>query len=117
MRYLLLILLNIPVVSLALLNIITQHKMGRTPKKRFNRQLLLWVVILTLLIGSFPLYNLLVNRPPLDSTDLSAFDIVEITVIIFLIYSNNDQRRKTEQTERRLNDLHQELSIQLSNDK
>lgn len=115
MRYILLILLNLPIIFLALLNVVTQYKMGRTPRKRFGRQLLLWVIILTILVSSFPMYNLVTNRPLLDSTDLSAFDIVEITVIIFLIYTSNNQRRKLEQTERRLNDLHQELSINLSN--
>jgi polyferredoxin len=114
MRYLVLILLNTPIILLAFLNIVTQYKMHRMPRRRFYGQLLLWVVILAVLIGSFPVYNLSVGRPLLDSTDLSAFDIVEITALIFLFYVVNDQRRKIEHAERRLRDLHQELSIKLS---
>lgn len=117
MRYLVLLLLNLPIILLALLNIITQYKTGKIPRQRFRRQLVLWTLILIVIIGSFPAYNLIVGRPALDSTSLSAFDIVEITAIIFLFYAVNDQIRKLDQTERRLRDLHQELSIKLSEKK
>jgi len=117
MRYLVLILLNTPIILLALLNIVTQYRMHHMPRRWFYRQLLLWIIILAVLIGSFPVYNLVIGRPVLDSIDLSAFDIVEITAVIFLFYIINDQRRKIEHAERRLRDLHQELSIQLSSNK
>ena len=114
MRYIVLVLLNLPIILLALLNIVTQYKMKRVLKGRFIKQLALWITILVVLIGSFPLYNSIIGRPALDSTDLSAFDIVQTTVIVFLFSIINNQRRKTEQIERRLRDLHQELSIKLS---
>lgn len=114
MRYGILILLNTPIVLLALLNIVTQFKMKRITRRRFGWQLLLWVAILVVLIGSFPVYNLAIGRPVLDSTDLSAFDIAEVTAITLMAYIVNDQRRKLEQAERRLRDLHQELSIRLA---
>ena len=114
MRYIILVLLNIPIILLALLNIITQYKMKRTSRRHFAKQLALWIIILLVLIGSFPLYNSIIGRPALDSTDLSAFDIIQTTVIVFLFYIINNQRRKTDQIERRLRDLHQELSIKLS---
>ena len=117
MRYLVLLLLNLPIILLALLNIITQYKIGKIPRQRFRRQLVLWTLILIVIIGSFPVYNLIVGRPALDSTNLSAFDIVEVTAIIFRFYAVNDQIRKLDQTERRLRDLHQELSIKLSEKK
>lgn len=114
MRYIVLVLLNLPVILLGLTNIVTQYKLGKIPKKRFRRQLILWVVLLVVLIGSFPVYNYLMGRPPLDSTDLSVFDIVQTTAIVILIYITNTQRQKVEQNERVLRDLHQELSIKLS---
>jgi len=116
MRYIILVLVNLPVICLALLNILTKHKMGRISKQRFTEQVILWLVILIVLVGSFPIYNLIVGHPPLDSIALSAFDIVQTTAIVFLIYVINDQRQKHEQTERRLRDLHQELSIKMSTD-
>ena len=114
MRYVILVLLNLPIILLALLNIITKYKMKRAPKSRFVKQLTLWLVLLVLLVGSFPVYNALMGRPALDSTDLSVFDIAQTTAIVFLFYVVNDQRQKAEQAERRLRDLHQELSIKLA---
>ena len=114
MRYLILVLLNLPVILLALVNIVTQYKLKKVPKDRFRQQLILWMTLLIVLVGSFPVYNYFTGRHPLDSTDLSVFDIVETTAIVGLIYITNNLRRKVEQNERLTRDLHQELSIILS---
>lgn len=114
MRYLILVLLNLPVILLALMNIVTQYKLKKVPRKRFRQQLILWLTLLIVLIGSFPVYNQFMGRPPLDSTDLSVFDIVQTTAIVLLVYITNNQRQRIEQAERTLRDLHQELSITLS---
>lgn len=116
MRYLFLILLNVPIILLALVNIITQYKLHNVSRNRFRHQLIIWIVALIVIIGSFPVYNMLVGRAPLDSHELSLFDIVEITAIVFLIYTANNQRQQYSQTKKRLDDLHQELSIRLSED-
>lgn len=114
MRYLLLIALNTPLVLLAFVNMFTQYKMKKISSQRFFRQLFLWAVILLVIVGSFPAYNLSAGRDIFESRDLSTFDIVQTTVIVFLIYILFNQRRKVEASERRLQDLHQELSIKLS---
>lgn len=114
MRYVILILINIPVVMLALLNLTTKYKLKRTTKNRYQRQLIFWILLFIILVTSFPLYNLINGRPPLESSELSFFDIIQTTAIIALIYIVNNQHQKTEQTEQKLRDLHQELSIYLS---
>lgn len=115
MRYLLLVLLNLPIIFVALINIITQYKLRRVSRSRLRHQLIVWLVTLLVLIGSFPVYNLLVGKDIFDSSELSLFDIVEITALISLFYISNNQRQRLDQSERRLRDLHQELSIRLSN--
>lgn len=114
MRYIILVLLNIPVIFIALLNFITKYKMGRISRDRFRLQALLWITILIVLVASFPVYNLMSGRSPLDSHELSLFDVTQITVLILLIYIVSHQRQRIETNERRLRDLHQELSINLS---
>ena len=114
MRYIILILLNIPIIVLALTNIVTDYKLKKISKNRFRNQLIIWVFILIVVIGSFPIYNILTGNSPLSSDELSLFDIVQTTVIVFLIYIINSQRQKIERNERRMKDLHQELSIRLS---
>lgn len=116
MRYLLLILLNLPVIILAFTNLLTQYKLGSITKSRFRHQILLWAVIFIILLGSFPVYNYINGNPLFDASELSLFDIVEITVIVYLIYIVNNQRRKIEQNEKDTRRLHQEISIKLSLD-
>ena len=114
MRYLVLVLLNIPVILLALTNLITRYKIRKIDTGKFRRQILLWLALLLVLISSFPLYNFISGRPFFDSQELSAFDIIQTTAIIALFYIVNNQRQKIEHTERYLRDFHQELSIKLS---
>lgn len=114
MRYILLVLLNLPVVLLALVNLVTKYKTKKITRNKFNQQILLWAVITLVIVSSFPVYNLLVGRHPFESSSLSLFDIVETTVLIFLIYVVNNMRQKIEWSEKRIRDLHQELSIKLS---
>lgn len=116
MRYLVLILLNVPIILLALVNIVTQYKLNKVSQGHFRHQIIIWLGALVVVIGSFPLYNTLVGRAALDSHDLGLFDIIEVTAIIFLIYIVNNQRQRADQTEKRLRDLHQELSIRISQD-
>ena len=114
MRYLILVLLNLPIILVALVNIVTQYKLNKVSKNRFRHQLIIWIIIMVALIGSFPLYNILNGKSALDSNELSLFDIVQTTAIIFLFYIANNQRQRNDQNERRLKALHQELSIKLS---
>lgn len=117
MRYVILVLLNLPIILVALVNIVTMYKLKKVSPNRFRHQIILWLLIMIILIGSFPLYNALTGRPMLDSSELSLFDIAQTTIIIFLIYSINNQRQRQDQNERRLRELHQELSIRLSRNK
>lgn len=114
MRYLILLLLNVPIISVALLNLVTRYKLRKISKKRFSIQILLWLGLLTVLILSFPVYNYLVGNHPLDSTELSYFDIFQTTAIIFLLFIINDLRQRIEKNERTIRDFHQEVSIILS---
>lgn len=113
MRYLILLVLTAPIVILAFINLLVNYKMRKIPRRHFYRQLVIWFIISTVLICSYPAYNLMNNRPLLDASSLNAFDIVQTAAIIYLFYVVNDHRRKIERAEKAFRDLHQELSIKL----
>lgn len=117
MRYFLLVILNLPIIFIAFTNVITQYKTGKMNVSRFRHQMILWLAVLVVLVGSFPIYNSLAGNHWSSSGDLSLLDIVVVTVIVYLIYIVNNQRRKIEQNEKMLRDLHQELSMKLSDKK
>lgn len=114
MRYITLVLLNVPVIFLAFLNLITRYKLKKISVRRFRVQFIVWFTILIFLVGSYPVYNYLSGRAPLDSQELSLLDIFQTTALILLFYILNNLRQRTEWTERTLRDLHQEISIKLS---
>ena len=114
MRYILLIIINLPIIFLALLNLVTQYKLKKIDKDRFRHQLFLWIVILILIALTFPIYNLFKGYDLLNSSTLSLFDIAEITAIVYLIFHINSIRTQLDKDELRLRELHEELSIRLS---
>ena len=116
-RYLLLFLLNLPFILAGILSAVTSYKIGKTSKQRFFTQMTIWLLLLTGLIVAEPLYNWLFTNNLTQTEPLSLFDVVQITAIIFVFYIANRSRLKIEVLERRVHDLHQELSIKLSSNK
>lgn len=113
MRYLILLFLTAPIIILAFINLLVNFKMRKISRQRFYQQFVVWFIISTILICSYPVYNLMNGRSLLDASSLSAFDIVQTTAIIYLFYVVNDHRRKIERAEKAFRDLHQELSIKI----
>lgn len=114
MRYIILLIFNTPIILMALISVVTQYKLRSIQKGRFVRQSIFWLTLLVALFTALPLYNVLSGRAPLDSGGLSVLDIVQATAVFMLFYVINRQRQSIERTERRLRELHQKLSIILS---
>lgn len=113
-RYLILVLLNTPLIITALVGALVNYKTGALARRSFIRQIVLWLVIFAGLAGAKPIYELLFSKGLTATEPLSLFDVIQITGIIIVLYIATRSRIKLEATERRLQDLHQELSIRLS---
>lgn len=113
-KYLLLFILNIPFVIMGLTNALVNFKLNKISKRRLLLQVSLWIVILIGLVGARPIYEFLFSNKLTDTEPLSLFDVIQITGIVFVFSMANRSRVKVEILERRVQDLHQELSIKLS---
>ena len=113
-RYLILLLLNLPFILLAIFGAITQYKLGRSSKKRFIVRVVFWLLILTGLALSESIYTWLFQNKLTMTEPLSLFDVIQITAIVIVFYIANRSHSKIEILEKRIQDLHQEVSIQLS---
>jgi len=116
-RYLLLFLLNLPFIIAAILSAITLYKLNRSSLRRVITQVTLWIFVLVGLALAEPIYTWLSSNKLTMTEPLSLFDVVQITAIVIVFYIANRTREKAQVLERRVNDLHQELSIQLSSKK
>lgn len=113
-RYLLLLLLNLPFVLMAILSAITQYKLNRSSRRRMVTQIVAWLIIIAGLALAQPIYEWLFSHNLTETDSLSLFDVIQITAIVIVFYVANRTRAKVEVLERRVQDLHQELSIRLS---
>jgi len=113
-RYLILLILNIPLIVAALLGILVEYKLGKLSTKKFLFQTSIWLVIFAGLASAQPIYHFLFSNNRTQTEPLSLFDVIQITGIITVLFMANRSRIKVETLERRVQDLHQELSIRLS---
>lgn len=116
-RYLLLLVLTSPFILAAVISAITQYKLGKRSSRRLIVQLFLWAIVLVGIIFAEPLYTWLFQNNLTETEPLSLFDVVQITAIVVLLFIVNQAASRLDTLERRVNDLHQELSIRLSKDK
>ena len=89
------------------------HKISR---KKFTFQLLIWLVVFSGLASAQLIYQFLFSNQLTKTEPLSLFDVIQITGITTVLFIANRSRIKIESLERRVQDLHQELSIRLSDD-
>lgn len=116
-RYLLLLLLTLPFILLSVLSAITKYKLGRSTKKHLIVQVTIWLLVFIGLASTEFIYSWLFQHKLTQTEPLSLFDVIQITAIVIVFYIANRSRSKIDVLEKRVNDLHQELSIQLSNKK
>jgi len=115
-RYVLLLMLNLPFILAGVLSTLTQYKMKRASRRRFIILLLFWSLIFIGLLFAEPLYNWLFQNNLTVSDALSLFDVIQITAIVILFYISTRAITKITILEKRVQDIHQELSIRLSTD-
>lgn len=114
-RYAILILLNTPMVIAGILSSVVAYKLGRTSLRQFIIKLTLWLGIFLGIVFIEPVYNFLFSNHLTATEPLSLFDVMQITGITFTLFIANRAFMKADLLERRVQDLHQELSIRLSN--
>ena len=113
-RYLLLFLLNTPFIIAALLSATVSFKLKKISLRRYAFYLVFWSSLLAGLALASPIYDFLFSRELTTTEPLSLFDVVQITAIVGVLYLAGRTRARVDTLERRVNDLHQELSIKLS---
>lgn len=116
-RYLILVILNTPLIAAAMVNTLVGYKLKRMSGRRFFVGWTFWLIILASLVFIKPIYSFLFSNHLTQTEPLSLFDVMQITGIIFTLFIANKAYGKVDLLERRVQDLHQELSIKLAEDK
>ena len=113
-RYTILLVLNAPFIVAGLINALVNFKLSKISRARFLFQILLWFTIFVGLASTESIYQWLFSNNLTTTEPLSLFDVIQITGIVMVFFIAMRTRAKVETLERHIQDLHQELSIQLS---
>lgn len=116
-RYLILLILCAPFILAALLDLLVEYKMKKLSRAKFIVQTVFWIAIFIGLASAQTIYEFLFSNNLTETEPLSLFDVIQIAGIIAVLFIANRARQKVERLERRVQDLHQELSIILSSKK
>jgi len=102
---------------MAVLNAFVSYKMKHLSLRRLIYKVSFWIVVFIGLISAETIYNFLYSNNLTRTEPLSLFDVFQITGIIFVFFLVNKLYVKVDVLERRVQDLHQELSIRMPKDK
>ena len=115
-RYLILLLVNTPFIIAGMVNSLVNYKLSRISTRHLRFQCSLWLLVFIGLVAAQPMYEFLFSNDLTHTEPLSLFDVVQITGIVLIFFMANRSRTKLETLERRVQDLHQELSIRLADE-
>jgi hypothetical protein len=104
----------VPLILLGITNAVVGYKLKRTSFRRFVFRLVLWLGILAALVLVQPIYNFLFSNNLTQTEPLSLFDVILITGTIIVLFLANLANSRAAILEKQVRDLHQELSIRLS---
>jgi polyferredoxin len=112
-KYLLLVLINAPIVLIGVVRAITRYKTkpARISKNKAVVEVLFWLVIGGGLSFVQPLYNTLVKYNLTDSAPMSLFDVAVLTLFVFallLVVETNEELTALKRTVTR---IHEKLAI------
>lgn len=113
-KYTLLIILNMPFVAVGLLKTYRMFQVGRLSRAGLVMRVIFWLTVACGIVFVREIYTFLVSHSLTDSTPLSLTDVVMITGVIFCLSFCLRLYTKNEALEKRLNDLHEKLSVELS---
>lgn len=116
-KYTLLLILNIPFIFFGFIKAFTLHHDNKINRTALFTRIIFWTVILLGLIFNKEIYNYLANRNLTDTTPLSLADVVLVTGVLLCLTISINLYSKVENLEKRLSDIHEEISISQSTNK
>jgi len=112
-KYLLLVLINAPIVLIGIVRAITRYKTkpARISKSKCVTEVVFWLAIGVGLSFVEPVYNELIRHNLTDSPPMSLFDVALLTLFVFallLIVETNEELTSLKRTVTR---IHEKLAI------
>lgn len=110
-KYALLVLVNVPLLTIGIVGAITGYKTSRISKKRCVIEVVFWLLVGAVLLMVEPLYNTLIEHNLTKSAPMSIFDMVLLTLILFCLLLIKQANERTAALAKKLSRMHENLVI------
>lgn len=113
-KFLVLLLVNLPIVVIGVLGAITSYKTSRISKKRSIIEVSVWLLVGLGLFFIQPAYNLLIEYELTDSEPMSLFDILLLTLVLLAALFIKNANEKISLLNRKISQIHEHIVIKES---
>lgn len=113
-RYLILVLLNLPIVLSGILDSLVNFKTRKISRRKFIVQFLFFLIAILLISLTKFIYDILFSNKLTNTEPLSLFDVIQLTTINYLFLLTFRIRNKISILDKKLSTLHKELSLKNS---
>lgn len=110
-RYVLLVIINTPLLLVGIVSALTNYNTRRISKKRCVGEIIFWLTIGVGLVFVEPIYNVLVRHNLTNSTPMSLFDMLLLTLILFCLLLIKSTNERTARLHRTISRMHENIAI------
>ncbi|MGY1708168.1 hypothetical protein ACI8AC_01510 [Geodermatophilus sp. SYSU D00758] len=110
-KYVLMIVINAPLILIAVLMAVTSYKTRRSTRRRCRILVTFWLSVGVGMLFIEPAYDSLVRANLTDSPPMSLFDIVLLTAIIFLVLLLVQLYERLTTLNRKVSRMHEGIAI------
>jgi drug/metabolite transporter (DMT)-like permease len=110
-RYVLLVLINIPLLLVGIVSALTSYNTRRISKKRCIAEVIFWFAVGVGMLFVEPLYNTLVRYNLTNSTPMSLFDMLLLTLILFCLLLIKSTNERTAYLHKKISRMHENVVI------
>jgi hypothetical protein len=113
-RFLILVLINVPIVIFGILSAIVGYKTKRISKRRGVIEVICWLLAFVVLACVEPIYKVLVEQHLTDSGPMSIFDMVLLTLVLLCLLLIVRANEKLTTLNKKLSLIHEHVVIKES---
>ena len=110
-RYLILLLINLPLVTVLLIRFTVDYKTKQITKKKYVGLVLLLIVVVISLSVVEPLYSWLLNHDLTSSGPMTLFDMILLTVIVFISFGLIRSNQRATEMRKEIARIHEHIAF------
>ncbi len=110
-KYAILVIVNLPLLLIAIIGAITNYKTNRTSRSRMIVEIVFWLAVGAFLVLLEPLYNALIRHHLTNSAPMNIFDVGLLTLLILTLLIVKHINEKLSHLNRKISRMHESIVI------